>query len=105
MASSKKNKKSQIKLDPKLLQQFFRDELNSLASSDLDDKQMLNHINNEYKSIVDQQTKDIEEKNEDLPLLPDGYIERKMINGCGPYYYLRTWNGKTHSSIYLGKLN
>ena len=32
-----------------------------------------------------------------------GYIELKTINGCGPYRYLRYWDGKTHRSVYLGK--
>jgi|JFJP01.1.fsa_nt_gi hypothetical protein len=32
-----------------------------------------------------------------------GSIERKMINGCGPYLYLRYWSGGKHRSIYLGK--
>jgi hypothetical protein len=30
-------------------------------------------------------------------------IEAKIINGCGPYDYLRWWNGKTYKSTYLGK--
>lgn len=33
----------------------------------------------------------------------EGYIERKMINGCGPYLYLRyRVDGKLRSK-YLGK--
>jgi hypothetical protein len=32
-----------------------------------------------------------------------GYVESKMINGNGPYRYLRFWQGKTHRSVYLGK--
>ena len=32
-----------------------------------------------------------------------GFIEEKMINGCGPYRYLRYWDGKVHRSVYLGK--
>jgi hypothetical protein len=32
-----------------------------------------------------------------------GHVERKMINGSGPYRYLRFWQGKTHRSVYLGK--
>ena len=32
-----------------------------------------------------------------------GSIERKMINGCGPYLYLRYWSGGKHRSVYLGK--
>lgn len=32
-----------------------------------------------------------------------GYIEKKFINGCGPYYYLRLKRGKIHHSFYLGK--
>ena len=34
-----------------------------------------------------------------------GFIEEKMINGCGPYQYLRYWNGKKHCSVYLGKVD
>ena len=32
-----------------------------------------------------------------------GYIEKKIINGCGPYFYLRLKRGETHHSFYLGK--
>lgn len=32
-----------------------------------------------------------------------GHIEAKMINGCGPYLYLRYWSGKTLKSQYIGK--
>ncbi|HEY9862906.1 MAG TPA: hypothetical protein V6D21_01880 [Candidatus Obscuribacterales bacterium] len=34
---------------------------------------------------------------------PTGAIEYKMINGCGPYKYLRYWSGGRHRSVYLGK--
>lgn len=33
-----------------------------------------------------------------------GSIEEKMINGCGPYRYLRWWSGGKHRSTYLGKV-
>lgn len=32
-----------------------------------------------------------------------GHIELKMINGYGPYKYLRFWQGKTLKSEYIGK--
>ena len=32
-----------------------------------------------------------------------GHIEAKMINGCGPYLYLRYWSGKSLKSKYIGK--
>ena len=32
-----------------------------------------------------------------------GHIELKTINGCGPYKYLRYWQGKTLKSEYIGK--
>jgi hypothetical protein len=32
-----------------------------------------------------------------------GSIELKIINGCGPYAYLRYWSGGKHRSSYLGK--
>ena len=32
-----------------------------------------------------------------------GHIEEKMINGYGPYRYLRYWQGKTLKSQYIGK--
>ena len=32
-----------------------------------------------------------------------GHIEEKTINGCGPYLYLRYWQGKTLKSKYIGK--
>ena len=32
-----------------------------------------------------------------------GHIEAKVINGCGPYLYLRYWSGKTLKSKYIGK--
>jgi hypothetical protein len=38
------------------------------------------------------------------PLNQEGYVEEKFINGCGPYQYLRYWDGKTHKSVYLGKV-
>jgi hypothetical protein len=37
------------------------------------------------------------------PLNQEGHVEEKFINGCGPYRYLRYWDGKTHRSVYLGK--
>lgn len=33
-----------------------------------------------------------------------GHIDHKMINGCGPYAYLRYWSGKTLKSQYIGKV-
>lgn len=33
-----------------------------------------------------------------------GYYERKIINGCGSYLYLRYWSGGKHRSIYIGKI-
>ena len=33
-----------------------------------------------------------------------GSFEDKIINGCGPYRYLRYWFGKTHKSVYLGRV-
>jgi hypothetical protein len=38
------------------------------------------------------------------PLNQEGHVEEKFINGCGPYRYLRYWDGKTHKSVYLGKV-
>lgn len=32
-----------------------------------------------------------------------GYIELKMINGCGPYRYLRFRSQGHYKSVYLGK--
>jgi hypothetical protein len=37
------------------------------------------------------------------PAKQEGYIEEKFINGCGPYRYLRYWDGKIHKSVYLGR--
>jgi hypothetical protein len=34
-----------------------------------------------------------------------GSFEDKYINGYGPYRYLRYWYGKTHKSVYLGKVS
>jgi hypothetical protein len=34
---------------------------------------------------------------------PRGCYEKKMINGCGPYLYLRWYSGKVLKSTYLGK--
>lgn len=31
------------------------------------------------------------------------WIEERMINGCGPYYYRRWWDGNKRRSEYLGK--
>lgn len=33
-----------------------------------------------------------------------GSFEDKYIKGYGPYRYLRYWYGKTHKSVYLGKV-
>lgn len=33
-----------------------------------------------------------------------GSFEDKYIRGYGPYRYLRYWYGKTHKSVYLGKV-
>lgn len=33
-----------------------------------------------------------------------GYIERKTINGCGPYRYLRYWHQGKRKSVYVGKV-
>jgi hypothetical protein len=32
-----------------------------------------------------------------------GYFEDKMINGCGPYRYLRYWLCGKRKSVYVGK--
>lgn len=37
------------------------------------------------------------------PVNQKGYVEEKCIKGCGPYRYLRYWDGKRHRSVYLGK--
>lgn len=33
-----------------------------------------------------------------------GSFEDKFIRGYGPYRYLRYWYGKTHKSVYIGKV-
>jgi hypothetical protein len=33
-----------------------------------------------------------------------GSLEDKYINGYGPYRYFRYWYGRTHKSVYLGKV-
>jgi hypothetical protein len=33
-----------------------------------------------------------------------GSFEDKIINGCGPYRYLRYWYGKIYKSVYLGRV-
>ncbi len=33
-----------------------------------------------------------------------GYFEDKMINGCGPYRYLRFWISGKRKSVYVGKM-
>lgn len=33
-----------------------------------------------------------------------GYFEDKLINGCGPYRYLRYWKNGHRRSVYVGKL-
>jgi len=33
-----------------------------------------------------------------------GYFEDKMINGCGPYRYLRFWVSGKRKSVYVGKM-
>ncbi len=43
----------------------------------------------------------------DFPMLDSvpcrGHLEMKIINGCGPYAYLRVWRGGRLTSTYLGK--
>jgi hypothetical protein len=46
---------------------------------------------------------DVERDEYGKPLNQEGYIEEKFINGCGPYRYLRYWDGKVHKSVYLGR--
>ena len=41
----------------------------------------------------DDQVADLD-RNGDKPAA-QGHVEAKMINGCGPYLYLRYWSGKT----------
>ena len=49
----------------------------------------------------DDQVGDLD-RNGDKPAAK-GHVEAKMINGCGPYLYLRYWSGKTLKSKYIGK--
>ena len=49
----------------------------------------------------DDQVVDLD-RNGDKPAAK-GHVEAKMINGCGPYLYLRYWSGKTLKSKYIGK--
>ena len=49
----------------------------------------------------DDQVADLD-RNGDKPAAK-GHVEAKMINGCGPYLYLRYWQGKTLKSKYIGK--
>lgn len=34
----------------------------------------------------------------------NGHKELKMINGCGPYEYLRYWDNGKLRSVYMGKV-
>lgn len=57
----------------------------------------------EYQEMSpDERAEQIREQQGDGHL---GYIEDKMINGCGPYRYLRVRQGGKHRSFYLGKAN
>ena len=49
----------------------------------------------------DDQVADLD-RNGDKPAAK-GHVEAKIINGCGPYLYLRYWSGKTLKSKYIGK--
>lgn len=53
------------------------------------------------KEADDDQVDDQEEKGNGKTA--KGHVEAKMINGCGPYLYLRYWSGKTLKSKYIGK--
>ena len=55
----------------------------------------------EKEDGADDQVADLEEKSNGKAA--KGHIEAKMINGCGPYLYLRYWSGKTLKSKYIGK--
>lgn len=48
---------------------------------------------------------EVERDEHGKPVNQKGYVEEKYINGCGPYRYLRYWDGKRHRSVYLGKKN
>lgn len=50
-----------------------------------------------------QEKQELEVDQHGKPSNQQGYVEEKMINGCGPYRYLRFWSGKKHRSVYLGK--
>jgi len=41
----------------------------------------------------------------DQVVVRKGYIEEKLINGYGPYKYLRLWVNGHLTSTYLGKAN
>lgn len=41
----------------------------------------------------------------DQVAIKKGYIEEKLINGYGPYKYLRLWVSGHLTSTYLGKAN
>lgn len=51
----------------------------------------------------DQEPEEPPERNGKAKRTAAGHIEAKTINGCGPYLYLRYWQGKTLKSKYIGK--
>jgi len=56
-------------------------------------------------AVTEPEEEDEDQGDNEKPTRPDarGHIEEKMINGCGPYLYLRYWQGKTLKSKYIGK--
>ena len=55
------------------------------------------------EGLADDRTKEVERDEHGKPLNQKGFIEEKWVNGCGPYRYLRYWDGGKHRSVYLGK--
>ncbi|PZD70804.1 hypothetical protein C1752_08946 [Acaryochloris thomasi RCC1774] len=47
--------------------------------------------------------KEVDRDEHGKPLDQEGHIEKRMVNGCGPYKYLRWWEGGKHRAVYLGK--
>ena len=93
MAKQTDNKKP-FDIATSQLGQLTRSELEELAV-------MVATLLDATKAEDDDQVADQEEK--PAKSGAKGHIEAKVINGCGPYLYLRYWSGKTLKSKYIGK--
>lgn len=83
-----------------LLGQLTRDELDELIEVVTELRVAMDKSPEEkHKEFIKVAGEDVREGRK----LKRGHVEEKMINGFGPYLYLRYWRGGKLRSTYLGK--